>query len=184
MDYINHLEFYISRETLNKIKKSDDLYLKSAILVRILFKNKKDKAGKPYIDHLFRVSNKMTTVEGMVAGLLHDVVEDILDIDFDDLLDIGIPLNIIEVLKLITNEKSTRKLTKEEKLLRYNKKIDSIVASGNDLALELKLADISDNFNSNRLSELSSEQIAWFYAKYPRNLEKLEKEKEKRKIKC
>ena len=42
MDYMNHLEFYMSRNTLNKIKKCDDIYLKSAILVRILFKDKKN----------------------------------------------------------------------------------------------------------------------------------------------
>lgn len=184
MDYINHLEFYMSRETLNKIRKCDDLYLKSAVLVRILFKDKKDKAGEPYVGHLFRVSNRMTTVEGQVAGLLHDVVEDIDGVLFDDLLDIGIPLQIIEALKLVTNEKTTRELTKEEKLLRYNKKIDSIIDSGDDLALELKEADMSDNFNPDRVDKLSSEQITWFYAKYPRNLEKLREEKEKRKIKC
>lgn len=184
MDYINHLEFYMSRETLNKIKKCDDLYLKSAMLVRILFKNKKDKVGKPYIGHLLRVSNKMTTLDGMIAGLLHDVVEDIPDIYFDDLLDFGIPDNIVDVLRLVTKEPTTKKLTKEEKLIRYNREIDNIIASGNDLALELKISDMSDNFDPNRLNELPIEQIEWFNQKYEKNLVKLKNEREKRKIKC
>ena len=184
MDYINHLEFYMSRETLNKIKKCDDLYLKSAMLVRILFKNKKDKVGKPYIGHLLRVSNKMTTLDGMIAGLLHDVVEDIPDIYFDDLLDFGIPDHIIDALRLVTKEPTTKKLTKEEKLIRYNQEIDNIIASGNDLALELKISDMSDNFNPDRLNELPIEQIEWFNQKYEKNLVKLKNEREKRKIKC
>jgi len=184
MDYINHLEFYMSRDTLNTLKKCEDLYLKSAMLVRILFKDKKDKAGNPYIGHLLRVSSKMSTVDGMVAGLLHDVVEDIDDIGFDDLLDFGIPNNIIEALKLVTKEATGKKFTKEEKLKRYNEEIDRIIASGNDLALGLKEADMSDNYNPDRLSQLNPKQIEWFRMKYGENLEKLKLEKEKRKIKC
>ena len=184
MDYINHLEFYMSRDTLDKVKKCDDLYLKSAVLVRLLFKDKKDKVGKPYIGHLFRVSSQLTTFEGQVAGLLHDVVEDIPDVDFDDLLDIGIPIRIIGALKLVTKKTIGQKLTKEEKLCHYNREIDNIIASGDDLALELKEADISDHFSPDRTGELTVEQLEWFYLKYANNLEKLRKEKEKRKIKC
>lgn len=184
MDYINHFELYMSRQTLNKIKKCDDLYLKSAVLIRILFKDRKDKADKPYINHLFRVSDKMTTVEGQVAGILHDVVEDIPNIEFDDLLDIGIPDYIVDALRLVTKNYTTRKLSKGEKLNRYNQEIDNIIASGNDLALELKIADISDNYSPERQQYLSIEQVSWFNQKYEKNLEKLEIEKEKRKVKC
>jgi len=184
MDYINHLEFYISSSELNKIRKCDDIYLKSAVLVRILFKDKKDKAGEPYIGHLFRVSSKMTTVKGMVAGLLHDVVEDIENIEFDDLLDIGIPEDVVDALRLVTKEPSMRRLTKVEKLIRYNREIDNIISSGNNLALELKIADMDDNFSRERLEKVSPEELAWFNMKYADNLKKLENEKEKRKIKC
>lgn len=181
MDSINHLGFYMSKETLNKIKKCDDIYLKSATLVRILFRDRKDKAGEPYLGHLLRVSNKMTTLDGMVAGLLHDVVEDISDVEFDDLLDIGIPDNIVEALKLVTKEPTSKKLTQEEKLYRYNKEIDKIIASGNDLALELKISDMSDNFNPARLEKLPLEKLIWFNEKYAKNLVKLKEEKRKRK---
>lgn len=180
MDSINHLGFYMSKETLNKIKKCDDIYLKSATLVRILFRDRKDKAGKPYLGHLLRVSNKMTTLDGMVAGLLHDVVEDIPDVEFDDLLDIGIPNDIIEALRLVTKEPTSKKLTQEEKLRRYNGEIDKIIASGNNLALELKTADMSDNFNPDRMAKLSLEKLIWFNEKYDKNLVKLRKEKRKR----
>lgn len=184
MDYINHLEFYISRDELKKIRECDDIYLKSAVLVRILFKDKKDKAGEPYIGHLYRVSNKMTTVKGMVSGLLHDVVEDIADVDFEDLLDIGISEDIVDALRLVTKEPSEIRLTKVQKLIRYNREINNIIASGNDLALELKIADMGDNYNPERLEKVSPEKLAWFNMKYADNLKKLEEEREKRMIKC
>ena len=72
----NNLELYIDKNDLDKIRKCDDLYLKSAIIVRIIFKNKMDKSNYPYLWHLIRVSDKMTTLEGKAAGLLHDLVED------------------------------------------------------------------------------------------------------------
>lgn len=181
---MNHLELYIDKDDLNKIKNCDDLYLKSAVLVWILFKDKKDKSGKPYLGHLYRVSNRMTTLDGMVAGLLHDVVEDIKDVTFDDLVEIGIPIHIIEVLKLVTKKTSGRVLTKQEKLTYYNQEIDAIIASHNDLALELKIADMSDNYNLDRKEGLTLEQLEWFNLKYAKNLEKLKLEQEKRKVKC
>lgn len=181
---MNHLELYIDKDDLYKIKNSDDLYLKSAVLVRILFKDKKDKSGKPYLGHLYRVSSRMTTLDGMVAGLLHDVVEDIKDVTFDDLAMIGIPIHIIEVLKLVTKKPSVQKLARQEKLIYYNQEIDTIIDSHNDLALELKIADMSDNYNPDRKEGLTLEQLEWFNLKYARNLEKLKLEQEKRKIKC
>lgn len=181
---INHLELYIDKNDLDRIRKCDDLYLKSAVLVRILFKEKKDKAGEPYLGHLLRVSNQMTTMDGMVAGLLHEMVEDIPEVDFDDLLDIGIPEHIVEALKLVTKESTTKNLTKVEKLLRYNQEIDKIIDSRNDLALELKIADMSDNYNEDRLKKLPLETLIWFNEKYAKNLVKLKKEREKRKKKC
>ncbi len=182
MDYINHFEFYMSRETLDKIRKCGDIYLKSAVLVRILFRNKKDKIGKPYIGHLLRVSDKMTTLDGMVLGLLHDVVEDIPDVEFDDLLDIGIPDNIVDALKLVTKKPIFKVLTPDEKLCLYNEEIDKILASGNDLALELKISDISDNYNPERLSKNPIDKQEWFRKKYEKQLIKLKSEKERRNI--
>ena len=184
MGYVNHLQFYMSKETLDKISKCDDIYLKSAVLVRILFRDRKDKSDEAYLGHLFRVSDKMTTIEGKVAGLLHDVVEDIPSIEFTDLLDIGIPDNIIETLRLVTKEPTSKKLTQEEQLRRYNEEIDKIIASGDDLALELKISDMSDNYNPNRLKKLPLEKLIWFNKKYAKNLLKLKNAKEKRKIKC
>ena len=60
---MNRLAFYIGIENLEEIKNMDNLYLKAKTLVDLLFAEKKDKAGKPYLGHLYRVSEKMTTLE-------------------------------------------------------------------------------------------------------------------------
>ena len=112
--------------------------------------------------------------------MLFRSVEDIHDVEFDDLLDIGIPNDIIEALRLVTKEPTSKKLTQEEKLRRYNEEIDKIIASGNNLALELKTADMSDNFNPDRMAKLPLEKLIWFNEKYGKNLAKLRKEKRKR----
>lgn len=168
---------YFTKEELEHLKHLD-LYSRSESLVRRLFKDKTDKEGKPYINHLLRVSEKMTIVDGKVAGLLHDVVEDIDGVTFGDLIMFGIPNNIIEVLKLVTKEETSKALTKEEKLQKYNKEIDRIIESKNLLALELKIADMSDNYDSNRLEELDLETRKWFDLKYGENLKKLRKARE------
>lgn len=170
---MNNLERYFSKEDLEKIRRCDDLYLKAAILVRVLFKDKVDKGGAPYIGHLKRVSDKMTTLEGKVAALLHDTVEDIEGVTFDDLRDIGIPEEIIEILILVTKEESEKSLTKEEKLIRYGKEIDRIIESGNQVAIELKISDMTDNYNPERLKLCSKEQREWLELKYESQLEKL-----------
>lgn len=41
-----------------------------------------DKSGKPYILHPMRVMMAMETVEEMIVGILHDVVEDT-DVTFE-----------------------------------------------------------------------------------------------------
>lgn len=175
---MNHLELYIEKNDLEKIRNCEDVYLKSAVLVRILFKDIKDSAGQPYFGHLMRVSNQMSTLDGKIAGLLHDLVEDIPYITFDDLLDIGIPEHIIDVLRVVTKKKENKKLTKEERLSLYGEEIDRIINSGDPLAIELKIADITDNYDKERLALCSPELQDWYEKKYPPQIKKLYKARE------
>lgn len=172
---MNNLLRYLTDEEFNYVSSENDLYLKSLFLVEILFKDKVDKNNVPYITHLMRVSSKMTTLDGKVCGLLHDVVEDIEGVTFDDLKEIGIPDNIIEVLKLVTKKPHSEELSKEEKLELYNEEIDNIINSNNELAIELKYSDMSDNFDKDRLKLLSVEKQEWLTLKYENNIKKLEK---------
>ena len=171
---MNGLLKYFNKEELEHLK-TMDLYSKSEVLVRRLFEGKTDKEGKTYVNHLLRVSEKMTSIDGKVAGLLHDVVEDIEGVSFEDLSRLGIPDNIIEALELVTKESTTKNLTKQQKLQKYNGEIDKIIESKNLLALGLKIADMSDNYDLNRLKNLPKEKQNWFKEKYEKNLEKLRK---------
>lgn len=168
---------YFTQDELEQLK-TLDLYSRSKVLVSKLFFYKKDKAGRPYVEHLLRVSDRMTTLDGKVAGLLHDVVEDIEGVTFDDLISFGVPEHIIEVLKLVTKEETNEPLSKEQKLQKYNEEIDRIIESKNPLALELKIADMSDNYDPNRLGELDNEKREWFEQKYGENIKRLRKVRE------
>ena len=116
-----------------------------------------------------------------------EVLEDIktpdfpeLDVTFDDLRDIGIPEEIIEALQLVTKTPPpTRFLSKQEKLNYYYQEIDTIIESKNLLAIELKTADMSDNYNPERLNELPEEKKEWFTQKYSEPLKKLTLVKER-----
>ena len=175
---MNNLERYFEKEDLEKVRRCNDLYLKAFTLVEVLFKDKIDKGGEPYIGHLKRVSDKMSTSEGKVAALLHDTVEDIDGVTFDDLRDINIPEEIIQILILVTKEESEKPLTKEENLIRYGREIDRIIKSGNKTAVELKISDMTDNYNPERLKLCSKEQREWLELKYGSQLEKLLSAKE------
>jgi len=168
---------YFTQDELEQLQ-ALDLYSRSKELVSKLFYYKKDKSGKPYVNHLLRVSEKMTSLDGKIAGLLHDVVEDIEDVTFDDLILFGVPEHIIEALKLVTKIETNTPLTKEQKLQKYNQEIDRIIESRNPLALELKIADMSDNYDPNRLGELDEEKRNWFEQKYGENIKRLRKVRE------
>ena len=142
-------------------------------------RKKTDKEGFPYLGHLERVSRQMSTLEGKVAALLHDTIEDIAYIDYDDLLDIGIPTTVIEVIKLVTNDPKVDSLNLELRLERYHQKITSIIESGNPLAIELKYADMSDNYNPERLQLCSVENRVWLTRKYEPQYKRLKKAYEK-----
>ena len=174
----NHLLHYFSYEDLEKIYKMDDLYLKAKIIVAEVFKDKFDKEGKPYLGHLLRVSDKLEEETERIAGLLHDILEDT-DIPYEDLLGIGFSSEILDIVQLVTKEKiNTKNLSKKEKLLIYSSKIDSIINSGNIHAVRVKEADMADNYDLNRLKNLSKEQQVWFHEKYSRQLDKLRKKLE------
>ena len=169
----NHLLDYFTYEELDEISKMNNQYLKAKLIVTILFKDKVDKAGKPYLEHLIRVSGKLNEEIEKVAALLHDTLEDT-EITEKDLLEINFPLEIIEIVKLVTHDKIDKSnMTKEEKLLLYNKEINKVINSGNIHAIRLKEADMSDNYDLNRLKDLPQEKQEWFHMKYGKQLIKL-----------
>lgn len=94
-----------------------------------------DKNGAPVILHPLTVGLMGHTDEERIAGFLHDVVEDT-DYTFQDLLDAGIPVGVVNALKLLTHDKSTP----------YLDYVRRIIDSGNPIALHVKYNDLQHNF--------------------------------------
>ena len=166
------LEKYFTKEEIEYIKKCPNMELKCKTLVERLFKDKKDKAGKPYIGHLLRVSNRLENPDEKCAALLHDTLEDIEDMTPEILLDLNIPKNIIEMVILVTKEEG----------LSYEEEINKIINSKNDGALRIKYSDMLDNSNSERLSRLDNETRTRLTNKYQPQLKKIKLELKKRGI--
>lgn len=174
----NNLLNYFTKEELLQLKKLDDLYAKAFVMTATVFKNKKDKSDEPYFDHLFRVSQKLDDEKEQVAGLLHDILEDT-EITEDDLKNFGIPQDIIDIVKIVTKPVVDKtKSNEEEKLKLYDEEINKIIATNNIHAIRLKYADMTDNFNPNRINKLPKEKQEWFNKKYGPQLVKLKTKKE------
>lgn len=168
---MNNLLKYISSYEYDLIKSNTNKYDAAYMLVSILFKDINDQSGKPYIGHLIRVSDKLDG-NARVAGLLHDVIEDINGITEDDLLDIGFDKNIIDIVSLVTN-----------KNMDYHEFITSIINSGNIDAIRVKYSDMSDNYNPDRLKDVSSERREHLINKYKDEIVRLKEELERREVK-
>ena len=144
--------------------KINNLYDRALLLVSDLFKDKRDKAGDPYINHLIRVSVKLDTDELKIAGLLHDVLEDT-DVNKEMLSELGFSKRIIEIVSGVTNIKG----------LDYDSKIKKIIDNGDIDVIKLKYSDMSDNADEGRLSRLSVVTRNKLVKKYKNNLILLEK---------
>ena len=101
-----------------------------------------DKANQPYILHLIRVMTRMSNEVEMSAALLHDIVEDT-SLTFDQLLEKGIPEEVIEILRHLTKSQTET----------YDEFIERVMK--NKVAVKIKIEDIKDNMNINRLPNLS-----------------------------
>ena len=134
---------------IETIKNIDNEYDKALYLVSILFKYIMDKSGEPYLNHLIRVSINVKNYLTKVAALLHDTVEDIDNITFDDLKEFGFSEYVINLVKLVTKNKDI--------VTSYHDRITNIIESGNIEAVRLKYADISDNYSEQRLKKLDKE---------------------------
>lgn len=94
-----------------------------------------DRDGYPVILHPITVGMMGHTDEEKIAGFLHDVVEDT-ELTFDDLLARGIPLGVVNALRLLTHEKGTD----------YYEYVQRIIDSGNPIALQVKYNDLQHNY--------------------------------------
>lgn len=169
----------LSKSQIQKLIEITDDYERALYLVSILFSDKKDKAGCPYINHLIRVSISVNEKNTKVAALLHDTVEDIEDFTLEDLKKFGFNDEVITLVKWVTKDKYEKEYTKEEKRKIYHNKITSILQSGNIEAVKLKYADMSDNFNPDRLKALDEKTKERLTNKYKEEIIRLKEYLEK-----
>lgn len=94
-----------------------------------------DRDGNPVILHPLTVGLMGKTDEEKITGFLHDVVEDS-DYTFDYLIKEGIPMEIVNTLRLLTHKKGTD----------YYDYVQSIIESGNPIALHVKYNDLQHNY--------------------------------------
>ncbi len=127
---------------MNQLEKAIQIALKA-------HEKQVDKAGKTYILHPLRLMVQMPTEELQIIAVLHDVVEDSKYI-FEDLEKEGFSAEVIEALKALTKQK-------DEQYDDFIKRV-----KGNPLAVQVKLADLKDNSNLDRLqnpTEIDLERV-------------------------
>ncbi len=114
-----------------------------------------DKAGKIYILHPMRVMLRGKNETEMIVGILHDVVEDT-PITIDMLKLEGFSADVLDAVACITKHKGEN----------YGDFIDRILV--NPLATQVKLYDIEDNLNRDRIPYPTPKDEARFakYEKY------------------
>ena len=121
-------------------------------------KGVKDKAGAVYILHPLRMMMRLTSEAEMMTAVLHDVVEDTRDYrkenkwTIDKLRENGFSEEVLEAIDGVTNREGES----------YEKFIER--AGKNPIARRVKIADLEDNMNIQRIGEIT-----------PKDLERLEK---------
>ena len=115
-------------------------------IATVAHKGQVDKAGVDYINHPRTVASMCNSIDAKIVGWLHDVVEDT-DVTFEDLKNSGFPENILEALRCVTKEENYQL---DDYYLRIKK---------NELAKEVKLADLTHNSDLSRIPETMSEEL-------------------------
>lgn len=97
-----------------------------------------DKADADYIFHPLRVMLKLNSEEERIVGILHDVIEDT-NITYEKLKEEGFSDTILEALRNITR-------TDGETYIHFVNR-----AKSNEISRAVKLADLEDNMDINRI---------------------------------
>ena len=134
-----------------KVTWSDPLYRRAYTIARSAHAHTVDAGGNPYIEHCKTVASKMEDVDLACAAMLHDVIEDTLVSDID-LIKLGIPQNVVDLVIVLTRKKG-------EVYRDY---------------IKIKLADLEDNMNLDRIKMLDDRDIKRVEKRYKPAYEYLE----------
>ncbi len=130
---------------------SDDIVSRAKALAIRAHAAQVDKAGRPYIEHVDRVAAEVSDdPEAEAVAWLHDVMEDCPDV----LIDVRwFPIRVIEAVQTLTRDRSSNDWY-------------YFWIKASPLALRVKLADIADNANEDRLALLDEKTAARLRRKY------------------
>lgn len=131
-------------ELFNRLSPDDHLN-RAILLATLVHAEDKDKAGKPYIEHVMRVITGCQTFEGKVVAGIHDVCEDHPEFTFKDLLDMGFTEYQVKGVENITKKKG------EPKEIYYNRVMQA------ENSIDAKLSDLRDNSRLDRLDVVTEE---------------------------
>ena len=104
----------------------------------------KDRGGAPYILHPIRLMIQMDSEDAMMAAVLHDVVEDSVW-TLDDLRKEGFSNEVLNAVDSLTHRDK-----EGEDYWDYIQR-----AKSDPIAIKVKLADLEDNLNPDRLNEVT-----------------------------
>lgn len=119
-------------------------------LCRKLHAGQTDKCGQPYWIHPFTVAMRGFAgyandqpISYAVVGLLHDIPEDT-----------GMAVEALtQLMELTDKEIDALKLLTRQEGVSYNEYINSIIESGNEIAINVKIYDLLHNMNFDRFTE-------------------------------
>ncbi|HJL84567.1 MAG TPA: HD domain-containing protein [Candidatus Marinimicrobia bacterium] len=104
----------------------------------------KDRAGAPYILHPIRLMIQMDSEDAMMAAVLHDVVENSVW-TLDDLRKEGFSNEVLNAVDSLTHRDK-----EGENYWDYIQR-----AKSDPIAIKVKLADLEDNLNPDRLNAVT-----------------------------
>lgn len=120
-------------------------YIKAFIIMLKAHWKQRDKGNHLYIFHPIRVSRKCKSKSAKLVALLHDVIED------------NPNYSISDFKFLNEEEKEALELLTHSKDVAYFDYINEV--KSNKIAREVKLADLKDNSNLNRLLTVTDKDI-------------------------
>lgn len=126
-----------------------------------------DKAGRPYIEHLSRVFLRVVDAGGdrdqQIAALFHDSIED-KKATAESLAKEGVPTGAISLVVILTRQQGQS----------YQAYLEQV--RGFARAVLLKIADLEENLDPERLAQLDKKEASSLASRYRRALAFLQEE--------
>lgn len=110
-------------------------------------RNQFDKAGEPYINHPKRVADGVKTTEEKMAAWLHDTLEDTCT-TAEELLELGFTVEVVKAVQALTKQSGETRITAAHR------------TAANRIAVAVKLSDLADNMNLDRLRNITAKDLA------------------------